>query len=146
MEIKTHHQKRYCVSCRSEQKHRFIYLGRYLKSGRCLSCGYEFNNRDTLFDIYVHDMMERILTKPLRMFRKFRRLSSADFPQSAERRKFIPKCIKLVGDEIQNVNQIWGEYDFDSNNTIAVRQAELLVYLTRFWGKKFKSVCKRITR
>lgn len=146
MEIHTHYQKRYCIFCRSEQEHQFIYLDRYLKSGRCLSCNHKFNNRDDLFDVYVHDTIERILSKPLRIFRNFGRLHSAQPHPSAKKSGWIPTCIKLIGDEVRNVHQIWSTYDFDSNSTVAIHQTELFICLTKFWGKKFKSILKRIVR
>ena len=146
MEISTYCQKRYCISCQSEQEHRFVYLDRYLKSGRCLTCNYEFNNKDSLFDIYVHDTIERMLCTPLQIFRSFGRLSSANARRRSKREGAIARLIKLIGNEIRNVNQIWGTYDFDSNSTVAIRQTKLFICLTKFWGKKFISVLKRIAR
>ena len=35
-----------------------------------MSCGEEFNNKENLLNIYLHDMVERVLSKPLRVYQK----------------------------------------------------------------------------
>ena len=146
MDIKKHCQKRYCVSCRNEHEHLLIYLDRYLKSGRCLTCNQEFNNKDILFDAYVHDTPERYHTKSLRFYRDFLSPYHSKSPKNINRFRMLLDLFKVPFKEFYNVNQIWGNYDFDRQNTVTIRQTKLFISLTVFWGRKFRQMQRRITK
>ena len=144
METKTHTQKRYCVCCRKEQEHIFVYLDKYLKSSRCLTCNLEYNNKDALFDLYIHDRLERILSTALSFFQYFTGAPQSNPPQDSSKRTLIKDLIKVPLIEFRNVNQIWSNYDFDNNHTVALKQRKLFFCLTKFWSKKLKTVFQRI--
>ena len=54
----------YCLSCKEETLHELNYVEGYLKSGKCKSCGKEFNNKKTLLKAYLRELAERIAAKP----------------------------------------------------------------------------------
>jgi hypothetical protein len=145
MDIKTHNQKRYCVSCQKEQEHLLIYLDKYLKSGRCLTCNQEFNNKDILFDVYVHDTPERFQKKSLRFYHDFMSPRHSKSSKKISRFRMIMDLFKVPFKEFYNVNQIWGNYDYDSRNTVSIRQTKLFINITKYWGRKFRQLQKRLT-
>lgn len=59
--------ERFCLECREETMHVLRYANDLLKEGRCTKCGYVFRNRVKLLEVYGERLMERVLTKPLRL-------------------------------------------------------------------------------
>ncbi|MFH1487414.1 MAG: hypothetical protein ABII06_00770 [Pseudomonadota bacterium] len=106
---------RYCLKCQEETEHVLIYLDHYLKAGRCTSCGEEFNNRENLLNIYLHDMFERILSKPFRVFQEVEVLLPPSKKQISNYNQLIKRMIGKPSREIQNLSQILKKYDFGEN-------------------------------
>jgi len=59
---------RYCLTCCEETLHELLYVGKYLKAGRCVNCGASFENHILLLRIYLKDLMDRIVSKPYRVY------------------------------------------------------------------------------
>jgi hypothetical protein len=63
-----------CGNCGREGTHELIYAGRILASTQCRACGYTLRHpRDDLGPAYLHDVEQRIVSKPYRMLRRLRR-------------------------------------------------------------------------
>lgn len=58
---------RFCLDCKEETVHVLHYADDFLKEGRCTKCGHVFCNRIKLLEVYGEKLMERVLTKPLRL-------------------------------------------------------------------------------
>ncbi len=58
---------RFCLDCKEETVHILHYADDLLKEGRCTKCGRVFRNRIKLLEVYGEKLMERVLTKPLRL-------------------------------------------------------------------------------
>lgn len=103
---------RYCLSCRKETDHELIYLDKYLKAGRCLSCNETFDNRGNLIRIYYHDLLlESILFKPAMLYREVENST-----QSQRKITFFLKVIarffKELKNEISNFRQMYLRHKF----------------------------------
>ncbi len=59
--------ERFCLNCKEETIHVLHYADDLLKEGRCTKCGRVFRNRVRLLEVYGEKLMERVLTKPLRL-------------------------------------------------------------------------------
>ncbi len=64
---KTVETGRFCLDCKEETVHVLHYAHDLLKEGRCTKCGRVFRNRMKLLEVYGEKLMERVLTKPLRL-------------------------------------------------------------------------------
>jgi hypothetical protein len=63
-----------CGNCGREGTHELTYAGRILASTECRACGYTMRHlRDDLGSAYLHDIEQRIASKPYRMLRRLRR-------------------------------------------------------------------------
>ena len=63
-----------CNNCGLEAVHELDYAGRILVRSVCTNCGYVTRRRDDdLWDAYLHDIEQRVASKPFRMWRRFRR-------------------------------------------------------------------------
>lgn len=103
---------RYCFRCKEETDHELVYLEQYLKAGRCLICGAEFNNRGNLFKVYIHDLIERILTKPYRVYYEFETQPVKSKRRLSLYKDMIKRVFVKPSAEIQNLIQIWRKYRF----------------------------------
>lgn len=65
---------RYCLKCGDETEHELIYLDKYLKAGRCILCNQQFDNRGILMRIYYQDFAERVLIKPLKIYKDLKKI------------------------------------------------------------------------
>ncbi len=92
---------RYCLKCGDETNHELIYLDKYLKAGRCLICNQQFDNRNFLISIYYQDFVERILLKPLKIYK--------DLEKS-------PKGVKKFLVFFRYIGQIFSEPKKELNN------------------------------
>ncbi len=68
MELITVKQRRWCFHCQENTSHELIYLGKYLKSGKCLACNEGFNNRSLLLEAYVDDKARETLNNSVQMY------------------------------------------------------------------------------
>jgi tRNA(Ile2) C34 agmatinyltransferase TiaS len=60
-----------CDSCRRLTVHELRYAGRILASTRCTACGYQMRHEEhDLRAAYMHDLEQRLLSKPGRMVRR----------------------------------------------------------------------------
>lgn len=63
-----------CDKCGLEAVHELEYAGRILVRSVCTNCGHETQPRgDDVWNMYIHDIEQRVASKPLRMWRRFRR-------------------------------------------------------------------------
>jgi hypothetical protein len=102
---------RYCLQCGDETDHELIYLDKYLKAGRCLLCNQQFDNRGFLIRVYYHDFVERVLTKPLKIYQ--------DLEKSPKGLKKFSLFMKYVGQifsepkkELRNLHQMYKRHIF----------------------------------
>ena len=113
-------RRRYCLSCQQETDHVLIYLDNYLKAGRCISCGEEFNNKENLLNIYLHDMVERVLSKPLRVYQKVEHWPPSPVKDISAYKGLIKGILSKPPKEFVNIVQILKEYEFpekEENNS-----------------------------
>jgi hypothetical protein len=104
---------RYCIKCEEETDHELIYLDKYLKAGRCLSCNQTFDNRGILIHIYYHDLLtESILLKPLMLYQELK--------ESTKSQRKIPLFIRFVilvlkepKKEFSNLLQMYRRHKFN---------------------------------
>ena len=68
MEEKKVEQRRWCFHCQENTPHELTYLGKYLKSGTCLTCKESFNNRSLLLETYLDDKARETLNNSVRMY------------------------------------------------------------------------------
>jgi hypothetical protein len=63
-----------CRNCGRDAAHELQYAGRLLVCSVCTSCGYVARRDDgDLWNAYIHDVEQRLASKPLRMWKRFRR-------------------------------------------------------------------------
>lgn len=63
-----------CNNCGRESVHELQYAGRLLVCTVCTVCGYTARRHEAdLWNAYMHDVEQRLASKPLRMWRRFRR-------------------------------------------------------------------------
>jgi hypothetical protein len=93
-----------------------IFLDRYLKGGRCTSCGDEFDNRENLLNVYLHDAFERFLSKPLRVYQEVEHWPPPRKKQLSTYTKLIKRAFGKPTRELQNLGQIWKRSDFGEQN------------------------------
>jgi DNA-directed RNA polymerase subunit L len=63
-----------CGNYGREGTHELTYAGRILVSTQCRACGYTIRHpHDDLGSAYLHDIEQRIASKPYRMLRRLRR-------------------------------------------------------------------------
>lgn len=103
---------RFCTNCREETEHMLIYYDYYLKAGKCLVCGEEFNNRENLLRVYSHDMVERILSKPIRVYKELQHLPGNGRVTLNICGDALKRLLSKPFKEIRNLNQIWRKYKF----------------------------------
>jgi hypothetical protein len=60
-----------CTACGQTAEHELRYAGRLLESTHCLNCGHvvELEQR-VLLPAYLHDLEQRVVSKPRRMLRR----------------------------------------------------------------------------
>ena len=112
---------RYCFKCQEETEHILIYLDHYLKAGRCSSCGEEFNNRENLLNIYLHDMFERILSKPYRVFQEVDVSPRPSRQQIASYNRLFRRALGKPSRELHNLGQILKRYNFEEPGQIMMK-------------------------
>lgn len=67
----THRVELTCSTCHRSAVHELHYAGRLLASTRCTNCGHEVRHApDDLRAAYLHDLEQRLLTKPVRLARR----------------------------------------------------------------------------
>lgn len=59
--------EKYCLDCKEETTHVLHYVDDLLKEGRCTKCGSVFHNKMKLLEVYGERLMDRVLSKPLRL-------------------------------------------------------------------------------
>jgi hypothetical protein len=70
----THRVELTCTACHRTTVHELHYAGRLLASTRCTNCGHEVRHAaDDLRTAYLHDLEQRLLTKPIRLARRMAR-------------------------------------------------------------------------
>lgn len=63
-----------CDNCGQDAVHELEYAGRLLVRTVCTVCGHATRrDEDDLWSAYIHDVEQRVASKPLRMWRRFRR-------------------------------------------------------------------------
>ena len=63
-----------CHNCGRDAVHELQYAGRLLLRSVCTNCGrVEQRADDDLLNAYLHDVEQRLASKPTRMWRRFRR-------------------------------------------------------------------------
>ena len=68
------HAELHCESCDLDTEHELHYAGRLLESTRCTRCGSHLEvSQRALWPAYAHDLEQRIVSKPRRMWRRARR-------------------------------------------------------------------------
>jgi len=73
----------FCLHCREETPHMVAYGQKYLKEMRCEVCGTVIRvDRKRMLELYAHDMVDRILSKPLRMKKELAAKSLSEFTMS----------------------------------------------------------------
>jgi hypothetical protein len=67
----THRVELVCRSCHELAVHELTYAGRILASSRCTRCGQLVRHEEhDLRSAYVHDLEQRLLSKPRRMIQR----------------------------------------------------------------------------
>ena len=73
----------FCLHCREETPHTVSYGEKYLKEMRCEVCGTAIKvDRKRMLELYAHEMVDRILSKPLRMKKELAAKSLSEFTMS----------------------------------------------------------------
>lgn len=63
-----------CQECGQHARHQLRYAGRLLASSRCTNCGYTiWHEQHDLRTTYIHDLEQRLVSKPTRMWRRILR-------------------------------------------------------------------------
>ena len=61
----------HCHECHQVAEHELTYAGRILASSRCTACGHQVRHEEQdLRTEYLHDLEQRLLTKPGRLVRR----------------------------------------------------------------------------
>ncbi|MGE5582367.1 MAG: hypothetical protein ACM3X9_07495 [Bacillota bacterium] len=102
---------RYCLKCDDETDHELIYLDKYLKAGRCLTCNQIFDNRGILIRTYYRDFVERILMKPLKIYKELEK-SPWGFQKFWLFFRFIGELFKEPKKELHNFHQMYKRHAF----------------------------------
>jgi len=70
MPVSAEHAVLTCSSCGVEADHELLYAGRLLHSTRCGECGHVVRHEQReLFTAYLFDLEQRLVSKPIRLFR-----------------------------------------------------------------------------
>lgn len=73
----------YCLRCRRETPHVVSYGKKYLKEMRCDACGTVIKvDRKRMLELYAKEMVERLLSKPLRVKKEIAAKSLSEFTMS----------------------------------------------------------------
>ena len=68
------HAELHCETCDLDTVHELHYAGRLLESTRCTRCGSHLEvSQRAMLPAYAHDLEQRIVSKPRRMWRRARR-------------------------------------------------------------------------
>lgn len=60
-----------CQDCHQVSMHELAYAGRILATSRCIACGHTVRHEESdLRTAYLHDLEQRLLTKPVRLARR----------------------------------------------------------------------------
>lgn len=60
-----------CERCELVTEHELHYAGRLLESVRCRRCGHQIQlSHRALVPAYLHDLEQRVASKPMRMYRR----------------------------------------------------------------------------
>jgi hypothetical protein len=69
--VTTQHAHLTCSACGQVSEHELRYTGRLLHSTRCTACGHVLRHEQReLYSAYLHDLEERLVTKPRRLARR----------------------------------------------------------------------------
>lgn len=69
--MSTEYAELQCESCEQVTDHELRYAGRLLESVRCTRCGSQIEiSPRVMVPAYVHDLEQRLTSKPRRMFRR----------------------------------------------------------------------------
>ncbi|MGE5604124.1 MAG: hypothetical protein ACM3YE_00345 [Bacteroidota bacterium] len=102
---------RYCLKCGDETDHELIYLDKYLKAGRCLTCNQVFDNRGILIGAYYHDFVERVLMKPFKIYKELEKS-----PRGIQKLwflfRFMGQFFKEPKKELHNLHQMYKRHTF----------------------------------
>lgn len=96
----TEYAKLTCTTCGEETRHELLYAGRLLVVTRCTQCGTAIE-RDVRRR-YLADLRQRVVSKPARMLRRFRK-HPVGFTSSLPRTT-IRKPLELL----EEVRLVWG--------------------------------------
>lgn len=98
---------RYCLTCQEETMHELLYLGDYLKAGKCCNCHSTFENRRLLLRIYMLDLLDRIVSKPYRIYTEVRGKRSLFKPSTWL--GYGREVLRIPLDEASNLKEILAE-------------------------------------
>jgi len=102
----------FCLHCREETPHTVVYGEKYLKEMRCDVCGTVIKvDRKRMLELYAHDAVDRILSKPLRMKKELAAKSLSEFTMSLPVRVALKpvKIAKELADLVRKGD--WPEHD-----------------------------------
>mgnify|MGYP001069027196 CR=1 FL=1 len=90
----------FCVGCNKETTHTVRYIGSYLRSVKCDSCGKKVEiDRRHLRTVFAEDFINRILTKPHRITEDMKKAFATLVP-------FFPK--RLIKEPVKVLREIYG--------------------------------------
>lgn len=97
----------FCINCNRERPHTVHYIGNYLRSVTCNSCGKKIEiDRRHLSTVFAEDFIDRVLTKPHRVREDLKKAFGSLVP-------FFPK--RLVREPLQVMKEIYGILKKDEN-------------------------------
>jgi len=89
----------FCINCSKEVSHTVHYIGSYLRSVECDSCGKKIEiDRRHLRTVFAEDFINRILTKPHRMTEDMKKAVATLMP-------FFPK--RLIREPLKVLKEIY---------------------------------------
>ena len=98
----------FCVSCGKETTHTVHYIGNYLRSIKCDSCGKKVEiDRRHLRTVFAEDFINRILTKPHRITEDMKKAFATLVP-------FFPK--RLIKEPVKVLREIYGVLKSNNGN------------------------------
>ncbi len=98
----------FCVNCNKESPHTVHYIGSYLRSVSCDSCGRRIEiDRRRLKTVFAEDFINRILTKPHRVTKDMKKAVATLMP-------FLPR--RLFREPLKVVKEIYAVLKKDNGN------------------------------